>query len=169
MDSEESVKKSRLVSALREGVAVIQMIFFKELRTLIANDHPDWQQSAQSMLTGAVTNELFGTPNPEPKFEHFRKEHRAEIEQTLLGLSENMSHLRNYLTDALRVQVLCDSQEGKDNPHVLSGAERIGLLVKDRDIPLPSVFMTRVRGLGEQHRLITPPAVITEEDDVIIH
>ncbi|PIE66294.1 MAG: hypothetical protein CSA26_01235 [Desulfobacterales bacterium] len=169
MSNDENLKKSRLISALREGVAVIQMVFFKELRTMITERHPDWQSSIQAMLAGAVTNELFGTPNPEPRFETFRKDYQAEIEQILLGLAKDLPRLRPYLTDALRIQVLCDSQEGKNDPTILTQAKKIGLLLNERDIPLPSVFMTLVRGLGEQHQLIIAPTGITEQDDTIIH
>jgi len=70
----------------------------------------------------------------------------------------------------LRVQTLCDSHEGLDDTDVLEAADKIGILLKDRDIPLPSVFMTFVRGLGEQYQLVIPPAQISAEDDAaMIH
>jgi len=70
-----------------------------------------------------------------------------------------------YITDALRVQTLCDKQEGIEDPGVLQTAESLGMLVKDRNIPLPSAFMTLVRGLGEQYQLIIAPVQISPEDD----
>lgn len=169
MNSEESQKKSQLVAALREGVAVIQMVFFKELKSIINKNHPAMDARSQAMLTGAVTNELFGTPNPESEFELFRNKHQAEIEQQLLGLPENLPMLRNYITDALRIQTLCDSQDGKENTEILLSADKKGILIKDRDIPLPSVFITLARGLGEQYRLVIPPSQTTPEDDALIH
>jgi len=158
-------KKSDIVEALREGVAIVQMVFFKELRTKISKRYPELEQKEQLMLSGAVTNELFGTRNSEPRFAQFRKDHQAVIEQELLGLAANLPELRPYITDALRVQTLCDSHEGVKDTAVLEAADRIGILLKDRDIPLPSVFMTFARGLGDQHQLITPPVQITAEDD----
>ena len=158
-------KKSQIVEALREGVAVVQMVFFKELRTQISKRFPDLEQKDQLMLTGAITNELFGTRNQEVRFAQFRDNHKAVIEQELLGLAANLADLRPYITDALRVQALCDSHEGSENSAVLEAADRIGILLRDRDIPLPSVFMTFSRGLGDQHQLITPPVQITAEDD----
>ncbi|MEE4166951.1 MAG: hypothetical protein V2I35_13190 [Desulfocapsaceae bacterium] len=157
--------KSQIVEVLREGVAVVQMVFFKELRTQLSKRFPDLEQKEQLMLTGAITNELFGTRNLEARFVEFRKNHQTMIEQELLGLATNMMPLRPYITDALRVQTLCDSHEGSKNTDVLVTADRIGILLKDRDIPLPSVFMTFVRGLGEQHQLIVPPVQITTDDD----
>ncbi len=165
MSTDEFQKKSQIVAALREGVAVVQMVFFKELRAQVGSRYPDLEQQTQLMLTGAITNELFGTPNTEARFVEFRQTHKGIIEQELLGLTTNLAKLRRYLTDALRIQTLCDSHEGADDTSVLEAADRIGILLKDRDIPLPSVFMTFVRGLGEQYQLIIPPVQITEEDD----
>lgn len=161
----ELKKKSHIVEVLREGVAVVQMVFFKELRTQISKRFPELEQKDQLMLSGALTNELFGTRNQEARFVQFRDNHKTVIEQELLGLATNLADLRPYITDALRVQTLCDRHEGSENSAVLEAADRIGILIKDRDIPLPSVFITFARGLGDQHQLITPPMQITTEDD----
>jgi len=170
MSTEEYQRKSQTVAALRQGVAVVQMVFFKELRAQVGKRYPDLDPTAQAMLTGAVTNELFGTANMEQRFVQFREDHRSSIEQELSDISNNLAHLNKYLTDALRVQTLCDSHEGIDNTDVLEAADKLGILLKDRDIPLPSVFMTFVRGLGEQYQLITPPMQISPEDDsALIH
>ncbi len=165
MSTDEYQNKSRTVAALREGVAVVQMVFFKELRCQVVKRFPDFEQKEQLMLTGAITNELFGSQNTETKFVQFRENQKAVIEQELLGLAVNLAELRPYITDALRVQTLCDNHEGSDNTDILEAADKIGILLKDRDIPLPSVFMTFVRGLGEQYQLIIPPVQITAEDD----
>lgn len=161
----ELKKKSQIVAALREGVAVVQMVFFKELRTQISKRFPELEQKEQLMLSGAITNELFGTRNLEARFAQFRDNHKAVIEQELLGLAANLAPLRPYITDALRVQALCDRHEGAEDSAVLEAADSIGILIKERDIPLPSVFMTFARGLGDRHKLISPPLQITAEDD----
>ncbi|MEJ2058001.1 MAG: hypothetical protein P8X39_09220 [Desulfofustis sp.] len=161
----QTEKRSRLIRALREGVSLVQMVFFKEIRTLLNQNHPDMDDEKQLMLAGAITNELFGTPNPEPRFVSFRQEHQAIIEEEMSGLAANLPHLCSCLTDALRVQALCDNQEGLEDPGVLRAAEALGLLVKERNLPLPSAFMTLVRGLGEQYQLIIAPAQISPEDD----
>ena len=165
MSAEQTDRQSRLIGALREGVSLVQMVFFKEARTIMEKNHPDLDSKSHLMLAGAITNELFGTPNPEPKFVAFRNEYREVIEQELKSLAQSLPHLRSYLTDALRVQALCDAQEGVDDPGVLQAAEAMGLLVKERNLPLPSSFMTLVRGLGEQYQLIIAPVQISPEDD----
>ena len=165
MSEENGQKSSQLIPVLREGIALVQMVFFKEMRAHMIKNYPDRSAAEQSMLAGAITNEIFGTPNPDPKFMDFRQQNHPLIEQELLGVAANFNEIRRYLTDALRVQTLCDSQEGKDTSDTLTVADKLGILLKDRDIPLPSVFMTLVRGLGQKHNLITPPVQIAPEDD----
>lgn len=170
MAEDEDKRPSRLVPVLREGVAVIQMIFFKELRTHLQAAHPDKEQKLLSLLAGAITNELFGTANPEPPFARFLDEQRTVIEQEMLGLCVHLAHLRRHLTDALRIQALCDNQEGLQQSSGLIIADKLGMLLKDREIPLPSTFMTMARELGAQHQLIIPPAEISAaEDNTIVH
>jgi hypothetical protein len=150
--------KSQLIPALREGIGVIQMIVFKEIRTQLARKQPDGDATHLSRLAGTITNELFGTPNPEEQFARFRRENWGTIEQELLSLGIDSPGLRAPITDALRVQALCDSQEGLgDDATALARADALGILDRDRDIPLPSTFMTMVRELGRQHNLIIPP------------
>ena len=170
MSTSDVSNKSKTVAALREGVGVVQMVFFKELKVHLGTAYPEMDQSSLSMLAGAIINELFGTHNQEERFVLFREQHTSLIETEMSSLHLNFSHLLPYLTDALRVQTLCDNHEGFDNTSVLEGADRLGVLLKERDIPLPSAFMTYVRGLGEQHQLIIPPIQITAEDDsAMIH
>ncbi|MBL4901161.1 MAG: hypothetical protein JKY62_00740 [Desulfocapsa sp.] len=169
MSTKTENKDSRLLPILREGVAVVQMFFFKEFKSVIIKKHPDLDTTAQSMLAGAVTNELFGTHNAEEKFQTFRNAHQGTIEQELMSLSTELPDLTDPLADALRIQTLCDNQEGIDSSHVLKQADSLGLLRKDRDLPLPSAFMETVRMLGAQHKLIIPPVEIdsAEEQDLL--
>jgi len=170
MVANNSRKQSKLIAVLREGVAVVQMVFFKELKQHLEKYHPQMDEAWRSLLAGAITNELFGTPNPDPKFMRFWQENKAIIEQEMLGLAANLPELRRYITDALRVQVLCDNQEGTDSAEVLTYAAQLGILIKERNIPLPSTFMTLVRGLGELHQLIIAPVWISpEEDQSLVH
>ena len=170
MSEQNLEQQSKLIGALREGVALVEMIFFKEIKGIIEKKHPDKDLSTHLMLAGAVTNELFGTPNPEEKFVAFRRDNQELIEEEMSSLAQNLSHLRNVLTDALRVQTLCDNQEGVEDTGVLQAAESLGVLVKDRNLPLPSAFMTLVRGLGEQYELVVAPIQISpEEDQSLLH
>ncbi len=166
----ETPKKSQLLTVLQEGVGLVQMILFKELRTLLGGKYTDKDIIYLSMLAGAITNEVFGTENPEKKFQDFKEENKALIEQELLSLAEDLPNLKPNITDALRVQALCDNQMGIDSTTDLVKADELGLLEEGRDIPLPSTFMTMIRKLGEKHGLIIPPVLITpEEDKSIIH
>lgn len=165
MSKQPSEQQSRLIGVLREGVSLVQMVFYKEVKDLLVKHYPEKDIKTLLMLAGAMTNELFGTPNPNPKFVAFRQEHRTLIEDELGSLTANLPQLCPYVTDALRVQTLCDNQEGTEDPGVLQTAESLGILVTDRNVPLPSAFMTLVRGLGEQYQLIIAPVKISPEDD----
>ncbi len=162
-------KQSRLSAVLREGIALVQMVFFKEMKTRIDQSRPDLAPQDRGQIAGAITNELFGTINPDPAFIAFRREHQAFIEQELLGLADNLPHLLPFLTDALRLQTLCDHQEGQTTDDTLFTADKLGILLKDRDTPLPSAFMTLVRELGAHYQLIVPPVPHLPEDDEPVH
>lgn len=162
-------KQSQLISSLREGIAVIQMILFKEVKKSLIKKHPLKESAFLSMLAGSITNEIFASHNMEEKFILFRKENRAEIEQELLSLRVDNPKLCATITDALRIQTLCDNQEGNNSPDILVRAKELGILVEEREVPLPSTFMTGVRLLGEEHNLIIPPVQITPEQDGIVH
>jgi len=169
MKNVHSDKQSRLITTLREAVTVVQMILFKEIRDLLTRKFPGSESSYISILAGTITNELFDTTNPDEKFISFHKKNRGIIEQELLGLSEQLPKLLRIVSDALRIQALCDSQEGNNSPRLLNRAAELGILVSERDIPLPSIFMTRVRELGAVYNLIMPPVQVSDEEDRIIH
>jgi len=163
-------KKSQLIVALREAVGVVQMILFKEVRLNLESKRPDFAGDQLSLLAGAITNEVFGTQNPQERFVVFRRKNWGIIEQELLALPAELPFLCRHITDALRTQVLCDSQEGGDSSATLVRAKEYGILVEDRDIPLPSTFMALIRELGRQHNLIIPPVQISpEQDNAMVH
>lgn len=165
----EEKNDSRLIPILREGIAVIQMIFFKNLKTVIARKHRDLDKPTQTMLNGAITNDIFGSHSTEEKFLTFRKQYQAIIEQELLDVHLELPQLRDALADALRTQVLCDNQEGIDSSNILTQADSLKLLSADREIPLPSAFMETVRTLGALNNLIIPPVEIdiSEEQNLL--
>jgi len=162
-------KDSRLIPILREGVAVVQMVFFKNLKPVIARKYPELDSSEQIMLTGAITNEIFGSHNKDAKFLQFHAKHRGAIEQELLAIKDELSQLIDPLADALRIQVLCDKQEEIDSSNILQLADSINLLPPDREVPMPSAFMETVRTLGALYKLIVPPVEIdtTEEHNLL--
>lgn len=148
----------------------MQMIFFKEVRSTLSKNHMDKEPAFISMLAGAIINDVFGTPNAEERFARFYADNKALIQQELLALKEQHANIMPALTDALRIQSLCDHQEGGDSSDVLTRANEIGILDVDRTVPMPSTFMTLVRSLGEQHNLIIAPVQITpEQDQQLVH
>ncbi len=165
MDTTTKISESRLLSVLRAGICVMQMVLFKELRALLGRKYPFQDPQQLAMLTGAMTNELFGTLNREEKFVSFHHHNHADIEQELLGLARELPHLRAPLTDALRMQALCDSREEKDSVKILNQAADIGLLLPEREMPMPASFLIMMRNLGNEHQLVMAPAPISPEDE----
>ena len=125
MQLNQQDKQSQLIPVLREGVCVVQMVIFKELRTSFSQSYPERDSTYHSMLTGAVINELFGIHNPEERIQSFKQENVAIIEQELLGLATSLPELRPSITDALRIQTLFDQQEGTDSSATLIKAEEL--------------------------------------------
>lgn len=170
MQPDQNSKNSQLVHSLREAVGLIQMIVFKEIRANLEKSRKNMDRTELSMLSGSITNEVFGTPNPEEKFTTFRENNWGTIEQELMSIKESCSFLCRHITDALRIQTLCDSQQGEDSSSTLVKAKQYGYLLEEREVPLPSTFMTIVRELGKEHGLVVPPVQVTpEEDQSLIH
>ncbi|MBI5142321.1 MAG: hypothetical protein HZA20_09055 [Nitrospirae bacterium] len=149
--------ENRLIPILRDGVAVIKMIFFRKLRDHLARKHSGCDAVYASRLSGAIINELFGTPNTDPAFVQFARENEDRIRLELDGIAERFKEMRIPLTDALRVQFLCDSCEGSTNEATLERAQAIGILMIERDVPLPKHFLSLVRSLGSAFGLVLPP------------
>ena len=60
------------------------------------------------------------------------------------------------MTDALRVQYLCDSQEGINSESILEKADKLKILISERDVPLPGAFMSIVRSFGVAYKILEP-------------
>lgn len=151
--------ESRLVPILRQGVAVIQMVFFKRLKEYLADRHPEKEATFITMLTGAVVNDIFGTPNEGKPYLDFSEENGELIDETLNEVPLHLVDMMVALTDALRVQVLCDHQEGVDSYPVLTHANELKILLVPREIPMPSNFIQLVRTLGNKYDILMPPEI----------
>lgn len=156
--------QSRLIEALREATAVVQMVFFKQTKALLTQKRPNQDERYLLSLAGAITNEVFGSDNPDPQVVAFREQNRGAIEQEMLALRDDLGELCGEITDALRIQTLCDHHLGIDSARTLLRAKEYGYLLEERDVPLPSTFMTLARQLGAQHKLISPPLPIPPEE-----
>lgn len=146
--------ESKLIPVLREGVDLVKMILFQRLKAHLAGVYPERDGSFINRMAGAIVNKVFGdVPTVEP-FVTFAQENEAVIDRELKGLSTSLSDMLIPVTDALRIQFLCDYQEGVDTAAVLSRANELGLLLGDREAPLPARFISMVRKLGSTLDLV---------------
>ena len=157
--------ESKLLPVLRDAVNIIKIVLFKELKPYLEAKYPGQDSADIGRLAGAVVNELFGTPNNSPHFEQFTADNRPCIETEMDGLSVNFDNLKIPLTDALRIQFLCDNLEGIDSGPMLTQAETLGILLVDRPVPLPKTFMAMVRRIGVAYNILQSATNIEEEGD----
>ncbi|QTA88440.1 hypothetical protein [Desulfonema magnum] len=146
--------ESKLVPIMREGIDIIKMIFFKKLKAHLSQKYPDWEPAYIGKLSGAIINDLFGVVNTAEPFASFAKENKTHIEKEMKTIATEFEEMRIPLTDALRMQFLCDSQEGNDTPFILDRAKKFDILLVEREIPLPNHFLTMVRNLGDKFNLL---------------
>lgn len=151
--------ENTLIPILREGIDVIKMVFFKKLKHHLAQKYAGQESSYINLLAGAIINEVFGTPNHEQPFVSFVDQNQTRIQQETHDIATEFPELRRPLTDALRVQFLCDHQEGIDSSPILTRAKELDILLVERDAPLPGQFMGLVRKLGSSLELLTQPQV----------
>ena len=152
-------QESKLIPVLREGVQIIKMIFFKELKTHLTRTHPERSADEIVMLAGALINELFGTPNDQEPYAAFVSRNRPVIEKQMAAIATDFENMKIPLTDALRVQFLCDDLEGiPAREDILKQAKALDILIVDREIPLPKTFMQLTRRLGAAYHLLDPAA-----------
>ena len=149
---------SKLIPILREGVEIIKMVLFKEIQNQVKRSYPDEESRFCNMITGSVLNEIFSQPNPEEPFATFRSDNMDKIKRLIAELAETGERILIPLTDALRIQTICDRIEiGDDDDTRLHNADNLGILLKDRDLPMPHSFLDLVRRMGSSVGLIIPP------------
>ncbi|MGV8074715.1 MAG: hypothetical protein AB2L11_09210 [Syntrophobacteraceae bacterium] len=148
--------ESKLIPIMREGIDIIKMIFFKKLKVYIAREHPERDPVHIGKLAGAVINDLFGTSNAGISVALFAEENKFYVDEIMGKISVEFQEMRIPLTDALRVQFLCDHQDGIDSSSILARARDLGILIMDREVPLPAHFMSLVRKLGVAFDILAP-------------
>ncbi|HFQ89704.1 MAG TPA: hypothetical protein ENK27_06465 [Desulfobulbus sp.] len=151
---------------MREAVFMVQMILFRTLKEDLAGRHRDRPAVHHTWLAGAVVNNLFGSHPSDPEVADFARHNRELVEEELRGLAERCPDLAPFLTDALRMQTICDNQEGIHSIPSLLMARALGILQEERPLPMPSTFMTTVRQLAARHGLVEPmqPAAPPENE-----
>jgi hypothetical protein len=149
--------ESKLIPVLREGVEIVKMICFKKLKEALAMQHPDREAAFIAKLAGALVNKIFNAPAHETPLNAFARNNADFLAQNLSNVGSMLEELRIPLTDALRIQSLCDHQEGLASTAILQQAQRLNILLTDRDLPLPHSFIELVRRLGSKSGLLLPP------------
>lgn len=149
--------ESKLVPIMREGVEVIKMICFRKLSTSLSERYPQLDKKTRGLLTGAVINRIFGATNNREPFASFCLANHVIIETEIKALADNLGEMRIPLTDALRMQTLCDKMDNIEDIQTIAFARDVGLLIEEREIPLPHNFMEMVRRIGKAFGLIIPP------------
>jgi hypothetical protein len=146
---------NKVIPVMREAIVTVQMILFKTLQDSLRERYSDHPISFATYLAGAVINNLFGSQAADNNVSNFAVANRASVEQELRRLATHCAPLLPLLTDALRMQTLCDNQEGIHSIPSLLMAKALGILQEERPLPLPSTFMLQVRSLASQHGLVT--------------
>jgi len=154
--------ESRLIPIMRDGIELVKMIFYKKLKSSLTSRYPERETTFCNLLTGAMVNEIYGTPNPDEPFYSFVRDHRAIIDGELGEVASYLEEMIIPLTDSLRMQDICDRIEEINSKPTLQKAQELGILIMDRDLPLPHSFMHLVRKMGNAFGLIIPPL---PEDD----
>ena len=156
-ESQESPQvDNKVVPAMREAITMIQMVLFKQLQEDIASRTSGLAENDQGRLAGAAVNNLFGTEPTDVGIVDFASKNRELVEDELRTISERFPTLCPFLTDGLRMQAICDNQEGIHSIPSLLMAKALGILQEDRALPMPSTFMISVRTLAAQHGLVKP-------------
>jgi len=149
---------SKLLPILREAVDVVKMILFKELKDHFIATCPEQADDAGRLAAG-VLNDFFGVVNPDPAYGEFLAQNRAVLDQAIADFPTRFEKLLIPLTDTLRMQFLCDSREGLDeSTDFLARAKERGLLLDEREMPMPNNYLEVVRRLGAAYGLVLAPA-----------
>lgn len=155
---------NRVLPVMREAVAAVQLVLFTVLKNEFATRYIQWSPEDVRRLAGCVVSDLFATPAADGESAGFARENRDLVEEELRGLASTVPTLLPLLTDGLRMQVMCDHEEGLNTLPTLLRARALGILQEDRPLPLPSTFMLAVRRLGVEHGLLQPFTQTPEAD-----
>ena len=156
---------SKVVPVMREAIVMVQMILYQRLKGDVQQRYQDWQDQEKQWLAGAVVNNLFGTEAADKQVNIFARSQRELIEQELRELKERVADLIPHLTDALRMQTICDNHEGIHSIPCLLMARELELLDEERVLPMPSTFMIAVRKLAAEYGLIEEVEATPQAED----
>ncbi len=147
---------NRMIPVMREAIATVQMMLFAELKDDVMARYQDWPEQDRKRLVGAIVNDVFGTPAVDGEAWQFARRHLLVLEEELKTVAGRIPDLLDILTDALRMQTICDNQEGIHSIATLLRAREVGILQQDRPLPMPSTFMINVRNRAVRYGLVAP-------------
>ncbi len=156
---------NRVIPVMREAVALVQLVFFGTLKDRLAGEYEEWDQGEYRRLVGCIVNDVFGTPATDEESRRFARLHLETVETELHRMVEVVPDLLPLLTDALRMQTLCDHEEGVNSLPTLLRARALGILQEERPLPMPSTFMLAVRKLGAEQGLLEPMEATTRPEE----
>ncbi|PIE56518.1 MAG: hypothetical protein CSA34_03815 [Desulfobulbus propionicus] len=145
-----------MIPVMREAILTVQMVCYRRVVSALAGRQSELEPAQRLRLAGAVINNLFGTRPEDSEVARFGTRHPELVEQELYGLKETLADMLPLLTDALRMQTICDNQEGIHSIGSLLMARTLGLLDENRSLPMPSTFMLSVRTLAATEGLVEP-------------
>lgn len=150
---------NRLLPILQECIEITKMVLFRKFKAFSGQRQPEQPAAFHAQLAGAVLNDLFASPPdlPEP-VAAFMTANRQLISQEQQAFASEQPEMRIVLTDTLRMQTICDLMAGQPDPGILQRAEGTGILLSEREMPLPNSFIDMARRLGKANGLLTPPA-----------
>ncbi len=145
----------KLIPALREAVELVKLILFKRISSQLSKDFADKTPAFSKRLTGALINKIFAMDNPDAVFQEFCQNNELIIAARIAKLPAQYSELLIPLSDALRIQFMCDCQDGTEDANFLERAKDLGLLLLERDMPMPGSFLNMVGKLAMADGLVT--------------
>jgi hypothetical protein len=123
----------------------------------LVKQFPDREKTFINKLAGAVINQYFGIVHQDKIFMQFAADHQETVDLILGEVAQHIEIMRIPLTDALRIMVLCDYQDGVNSSHLLATARDYGILLIEREMAMPNKFIELTRKIGESFGLLTPP------------
>jgi hypothetical protein len=150
---------TRLLPILQEGIEITKMVLYRKLRDFVTPRFPEHSAAFHGQLAGGVVNDLFGPPPDLPETAAaFMGKNGELIAQERQAFASELPEMKIVITDALRMQTICALLAGLADPGLLQRAESAGILLAEREIPLPHTFIDMARRLGKASGLLTPPA-----------
>ncbi len=149
---------SGFLPALREGVVLLQMVFYMRFRDWLTAQEPELTQEEIKLISGAMVNRLFGEKKVSNSLNRFMKKNLQTIDEKLSLVPDELQELRIPITDALRMHFFLNRFQGTGDQEMeilaLKNAKKWGILIEERQVPWPKGFMEMTYRIGKAYGLI---------------